>query len=228
MNWHKLILLASLLLLGSLFAGAPRADAQYNSYNFGYASHRNIEITPFFGGRFFGKVDLPNSTGPYDYLKIDNDYDYGVMGDVDLFGNLQAEFMWSREPTNLEGHDYLSGITSPFSSVNIDNYQWSLLEPIRDPSSKFVPYIAGGIGFTHWGTPAGLSLPFSNNVGFNLGGGAKYFFNRHYGLRLDFRWLPSRTTSELGTFCGYYGCYNANVNNYAQQVQLNGGIIFRF
>lgn len=218
--------LQRMLWIGALFllAGAPCAHAQYN---FGY-SHRNIEITPFAGGRFFGKIDLP--TDPtYDYLKIDNNYDYGVMGDVDLIGPLQAEFMWSREPTTLEAHVFANGSLSPYGNATLDNYQWSLVYQLRDSSAKFRPYLAGGIGFTHWGKGAGVTLPFNNTVGFNLGGGVKYFFVKHVGMRIDFRWLPSRTTSQLAEYCDpFFGCYAANQNNYAQQVQLNGGLIFRF
>lgn len=226
MRIFKFVPVAAFVLFGTLLAGAPRAAAQYN---FGFSTPRHVEITGFYGGRFFGHIDLPNTTGPYDYLKIENNYDYGVMGDVDLIGPLQAEFMWSRQPTNLDGHDFITGVLSPVSSVNVDNFQWSLLYQMGDEQSKLRPYFAGGIGFTHWGLPASAALPFSNKLGFNVGGGVKYFFAQHVGMRLDFRWLPTRTTSQIGTYCDpYYGCYNANINNYAQQIQLNAGLIFRF
>lgn len=225
MRFLKLVPAAA-LFFGGLFAAAPSAFAQYH---FGYSQPRHVEITGFYGGRFFGKIDLPNTTGPYDYLKIDNNYDYGLMGDVDLFGPLQAEFMWSRQPTSLEGHDYLNGVLSPAGSVTLDNYQWSLIYQLGDSSAKFRPYFGGGVGFTHWGTGPNVQLPFSNTVGFNLGGGVKYFFAQHIGARIDFRWLPTRTTSQVGTFYDpFYGYYQANVNNYAQQIQLNAGLIFRF
>ena len=225
MRFLKLVPAVALFLIGCFFTAAPSAFAQYH---FGYSEPRHVEITGIYGGRFFGNIDLPNTNGPYDYLKIDNNYDYGVMGDVDLVGPLQAEFMWSRQPTYLEGHDFVTGVLSPAGNVNIDNYQWSLLYQLGDSSAKFRPYFGGGIGFTHWGVGTNIELPFGNTVGFNLGGGVKYFFANHVGMRLDFRWLPTRTTSQLGTFCSYYGCYQANVNNYAQQIQLNAGLIFRF
>lgn len=225
MRFLKLVPAAALFLLAAFFAAAPSAFAQYH---FGYSEPRHVEITGFYGGRFFGNIDLPNTNGPYDYLKIDNNYDYGVMGDVDLMGPLQAEFMWSRQPTSLEGHDPLNGVLSSAGNVSVDNYQWSLIYQLRDSSAKLRPYFGGGIGFTHWTTSNGAQLPFTNKLGFNLGGGVKYFFANHVGARIDFRWLPTRTTSQLGQFCYYYGCYTANVNNYAQQIQLNGGLIFRF
>lgn len=224
MRLHQIAATAFLFLI----CGVSSADAQYG---FG-ESHRDIEITPFAGGRFGGVINLPAPTQPLsntvDYLGIDSNYDYGVMGDVNVLGNIQAEFMWSRQPSTLGAHE-VTGQTTPAGNVNVDVYQWSLLYPFRDRSAKLRPYIAGGIGFTHWGTSVPGTLPFTNNVSFNLGGGAKYFFARHYGVRVDFRWVPSRTTSELGEFFDpFFGPYFANINNYAQQTQLNGGLIFRF
>ncbi len=225
MRLHKLVPVAILFLSVVCLVGAPSARAQYH---FGYSQSRNVEISGFAGGTFNGNISLPNNP-TYDYLRIDQNYDYGVSGDVDLFGPIQAEFTWSRQPTTLEQHNFVNGVVSPFSSVDIDSYQWSLVYQLGDSSSKLRPYFAGGIGFTHWGVPSGVILPFSNTVGFNLGGGVKYFPAKHYGVRVGFRWLPSRTTSQLGQFCDpFYGCYSANVNNYAQQIQLNGGLIFRF
>jgi opacity protein-like surface antigen len=224
MRFLKFAPAAALFLLAGLFSAAPSAFAQYH---FGYSQSRNIEITGFGGGRFGGQIDLPNSLGPYDYLRIDNNDDYGVMGDVDLFGPLQAEFMWSRQPTTLEGHDPLSGYFSSAGNVTLNNFQWSLIYQLGDSSSRLRPYFGGGIGFTHWGAGPNVVLPFSNTVGFNLGGGVKYYFVKHIGARLDFRWLPTRTTSQLGEEC-YFGCYAVNINNYAQQIQLNGGLIIRF
>jgi opacity protein-like surface antigen len=223
MRFLKLVPAAALFLLGGLFAVVPSAFAQYN---FGYSTPRNIEITGFAGGRFFGNVQLPSD--PYvDYLKIDNNYDYGVMGDVDLFGPLQAEFMWSRQPTSIEAHNLSTGVLSPEGDTTLDNFQWSLIYQMGDSSAKFRPYFGGGVGFTHWENAANVGLPFSNTVGFNLGGGVKYYFVKHIGARIDFRWLPTRTTSQLGQVC-YFGCYTVNINNYAQQIQLNGGLTFRF
>lgn len=225
MRLFRFVPIASLFILGAMLVGAPPARAQYH---FGYSQPRDIDITGFAGGRFFGNVDLP--TDPtFDYLKIDNNYDYGVTGNVGLFGPLAAEFMWSRQPTSLEAHAIADGSLSPAGNTALDNFQWSLLYQLGDSSAKLRPYFGGGVGFTHWENAANVGLPFTNTVAFNFGGGVKYYFAKHFGMRLDFRWLPSRTTSQLAQYCDpFFGCYAANQNNYAQQIQLNGGLVFRF
>lgn len=224
MRFFKFFSVAAILVLGALLAGAPSARAQYH---FGYSQPRDIDITGFAGGRFFGNIELPNDP-TFDHLKIDNNYDYGVMGDVGLFGPLQAEFMWSRQPTSLEAHAIVDGSLSPAGNVTLDNYQFSLLYQMGESSAKLHPYFGGGVGFTHWENAANDGLPFYNSVGFNFGGGVKYYFARHLGMRLDFRWMPTRTTSQLGYEYTYFGPVAVNINNYAQQISLNGGLIFRF
>jgi opacity protein-like surface antigen len=224
MRFFKFAPVAALFVVGAMLAGAPAARAQYH---FGYSQPRDIDITGFVGGRFLGQINLPNDP-TYDYLKINNNYEYGVMGDIGLFGPLQAEIMWNREPTAFQRHNFSTGALSPAGNVTLDNYQFSLLYQLGASNAKFHPYFGGGIGFTRWGASAGAGLPFTNTVGFNLGGGVKYYFVKHFGARLDFRWLPTRTTSQIGNVCYYFYCYPANINNYAQQISLSAGLIYRF
>jgi len=45
----------------------------------------------------------------------------------------------------------------------------------------------------------------------------------------DLRYSPTQTTSSLGLFCDpFFGCYTAEVHNYAHQGEANVGLIFRF
>lgn len=213
------------LLVG---CAVSNANAQWSSTQ----ARRNIEITPFGGSRFGGVINI-NSQGfsPIDELTIKSTWDYGIIGDVDLLPDslpgLQAEFMWSRQPTNLGAHNANTGVTTPAGNVTLDNYQWSVLHNMRNPDARIRPFVVAGLGFTHFGSYG--ALPFDNRLSFNLGGGVKYFFARHAGLRLDVRWMPSRTTSQVGTFFDpFYGYYQANIHNYAQQFQANLGLIFRF
>ena len=208
---------------------APSASSARAQYDFGY-SHRNIEITPFGGSRFGGVIDLnPSPTNPYDYLTIKSTWDYGVMGDVDIYPNVQAEFMWNRQPTEFGAHNFVNGVVLPAGDATLDMYQWSFLVALRAPEAKVVPYMVAGLGFTHYSADQ-VTLGFSNGFAYNIGGGVKYFFAKHVGLRLDVRYSPSRTTHSTGTVCDpYIGyCYPATFANHARQGQANLGLVFRF
>jgi outer membrane protein W len=209
---RKMFLFGAILLLG----GVSNARAQ-----------GRFEITPFGGSRFGGVIDLNSSNaGTIDYFTIKSSVDYGVTVGYFLFPNLQAEFMWNRQPTELGAHDFVLGTTTDIGSATLDMFQWSMLLEFRNPREKLKPYVVGGIGFTHFGTNG--AVYFSDKFSYNIGGGVKYYFSRHVGLRLDVRYSPSQTTSSLGNYCGPFGCFAATVPNYAHQGQANLGLILRF
>ena len=186
---------------------------------------RGFEIAPFGGSRFGGTIEARSSS--FDNIHIKSSWNYGVMGDVDLWPNLQAEFMFNRQPTELAGHSINFGTKTDLTSANLDMYQWGLLYSFRQPEARIKPYVAAGLGFTHFDS-RGL-LGFSNRFSYNLGGGVRYFFTRNLGLRLEVRWSPSHTTTGQAVYCDpFFGCFQTAVANRAEQGQANLGIIFRF
>jgi len=212
---RKLSALVMFLALGAL-----GTQAQLNP------DRRGVEITPFGGSRFGGVIDL-NSSSNVDYLTIHSTWDYGALLDVDLVPHAQAEFMWNHQPTFLSAHDFLTGTTSRIGQATLDMYHWSFLYELLQPGAKLQPYLVAGMGFTNYNTHGIVSL--GNEFSYNLGGGVKYFFTRHVGLRLEARYSPSRTTEGTALFCDpFFGCFPAHVHNYAEQGQANLGLIFRF
>lgn len=196
-------------------------------------AQKGFELTPFGGSRFGGVIDLSSSGGPFDYVTIKSSADYGVIADYTLWENFQPEFMWNRQPTMLATHDYATGIRTDLTSANLDMFQFGFVYSLRSPEARLKPFFVGGMGFSHFGyanpSAAAEVLDFSNRFSYNLGIGAKYFFNRYVGLRLEGRWSPSRTTTAPAQYCSpYYGCYTTNVTNHAEQGQVNIGIIIRF
>jgi opacity protein-like surface antigen len=197
-----------------------------------------FEITPFAGSRFGGSIDLSTSTvgtPVVDYLNIKSSVSYGAIFDYTLWDNFQPEFMWNRQPTELSAHYPANNSIADVSGTDLDMFQFGFLYSFRRPRAKLKPFIAGGLGFTHFeylsSTAAanGLVPDFNNRFSYNLGVGVKYFFNKYVGLRLEGRWSPSRTTSSPQEYCDEFdNCYLANAANHAEQGQANVGLIIRF
>jgi len=196
-------------------------------------AQRQYEITPFVGTRFGGNIDVSQEGNPnVDYLKIKSSVDYGIMAGVTFWDSFEAEFMWNRQPTSLTSHDPFNNTYTYVSSMNFDMYQFDVLYSFLSPDRKLRPFAVAGVGFSHYGAGSVNGQPvlgFSNRFAYNLGGGVKYFFNPHWGLRAEIRWSPTHTTSGLSEYCDpFYGCAPTTTANKAEQGQANIGVIFRF
>jgi len=219
MAWRRIVLF---LFLFSI-VGVSKAQAQHE-----------FEVTPFAGARFGGVIDFANSTTAFnsdvDYLTIKSSLNYGIIADYSLFQsfpNFQLEFMYNHQPTELGQHNFITDTRSDLTSADVDLYQWGFSYTFRDPSAKIRPYVVGGLGFTHFNS--GGYLPFSNRFSYNLGIGARYFFTRHVGLRLEGRWAPTRTTTAVEEYYDpFFGPQLIGVSNHAEQGEANLGLIFRF
>ncbi|HEX5424619.1 MAG TPA: outer membrane beta-barrel protein [Candidatus Acidoferrales bacterium] len=224
MSCRKTLLVAFLL---ALFA-VPGAFAQ-GGFGQGMSQHE-FEITPFGGYKLGGKIDLPPGTSsPFDYLPIKSSVDYGLEADYSLFPNLQAEFQFNHQPTDVDGHLIAIGGDVPLTSASINMYQFGFIYDLKPTDAKLKPFFGAGLGFTTWKPYSQLPVD-SKTFSYNVGGGVKYFFNKYLGVRFDARWSPSRTTVSQQQFCDYYFgyCGVTPVYAHAEQFQLNGGLILRF
>jgi len=188
--------------------------------------HAQVEVTPFFGTRFGGNIDFSQISNSVDHVHLKSSENFGGMFDYGFWSTFQAEFMWNRQPTSYTAFN-TDGTTTFLTNANLDMYQFSMVYQFRDPERKLRPFAVAGLGFTHFG--ASDVLGFGSRFSYNIGGGVKYYFSKHVGLRIETRYSPSRTTTGQGTFCDpFFGCSTVAVSNHAQQGQANLGLIFRF
>jgi len=166
-------------------------------------------------------------TQDVDYLKIKNTWDYGVIGTYTIWPKFQVEMMWNRQPTQLEEHHFSTGTFSAPTDATLDMFQFGPLYEFGNERAKLKPFITGGIGFTNFHSNG--VLPFDNRFSANIGGGLKYFFSRHVGVRMEARYSPTETSTSTSLVCDpFFGCFSTRIHNFAQQGQANFGLILRF
>ena len=107
---------------------------------------------------------------------------------------LQLEFMYTRNQTTYSQHNFITGLYSFAYDSNIDQYQFGILvslpgAAVTTGSGNSLPISPTGLGFTHESNDNGI--PNRTDFAFNLGGGAKYFLTKHFGLRGDLRYMPT-------------------------------------
>jgi hypothetical protein len=188
--------------------------------------YKKWEVSPFVGYETGGSYPVTNSF-TVDRLRVDGGLSFGTFIDYSITENSQAEFMWSRNNTSFSERDAATQTYSKAFNSDFDQFSFGGLYMLRNSERKLRPFIAGGIGFSRESNSGGN--PNRTLLAFNLGGGAKYELNRHFALRGDLRWLPSRANKTLQVQCDAFGnCFQQNVSNYLQRFNFTGGISFRF
>ena len=221
MRYRFVLLLTPLFLLTT---SAP-AKAQWRDL-------KKWEVSPFVGYETGGSYPVTNSF-TIDRLRANSGMSFGTFIGYSLTENSQAEFMWARNNTSFSGRNAANPNDPNFHTYSkafnsdLDQFQFGFLYMLKNSERKLRPFIAGSIGFTHESNDSGTSN--RTLLAFGLGGGVKYELNRHFSLRGDLRWLPSRANKTPDLVCDqFFGCYEQNVSNYLQFVNFTGGFAFRF
>jgi opacity protein-like surface antigen len=202
----------ALLLLMPLLPAAAAAQA----YRF--------EITPTVGYRFNGTVsaydDFGNRLNDNRDLRLDESGTYGITLDVPLAYRLQLELLANHQSSRFSLDRGLFSGEQRLGDVDLDFYQIGLL--YQWGRGQVNPYLAGSLGV------ARLQPKFAESdsrFAGSLAAGAKIFFNRNVGLRLEVRgYYTSLDTSYQNVDDrGFH--YRTRVNQGLYQGEGSAGII---
>lgn len=192
-----------------------------------------FEVTPFAGYETTGSYPInvfssvSNLTVPVNRLRVNDAVSYGTFLGFNVTENAQLEFLWDRNNTSYSGRNVLTNQYFKAYNSDIDQYQFGGLYMLRNSEHRLRPYVAASLGFTHDSNSNGT--PDRTEFSYSVGGGVKYFVNRHFGLRFDARFMPTYGSSSRETYCdSFFGCYNAKVSNFLNRGNFVGGLIFHF
>lgn len=173
-----------------------------------------LEVTPMGGFRFGGQVS--STTG--ESLTFNESASFALALDFDFQRDKQIELFWSHQQTELTQ----SGNT--LFNVGIDCLH--IGGTVLYPQERFTPYVAGGLGLTHFSPNNG----FTGETRFSLsvGGGIKTFISERIGLRLEGRGYATWFPDEGYIFCGGGGCSIAASGDAIFQFEGLAGAIFLF
>jgi len=194
-------------------------------------AQNRFELQPFVGYKFGGTIDLAPNTASIARANFESNTDYGLTATFNATPNFGLEFMWNRQPTTIVGQ-LGNGTTFPTQiNANLDQYHGNILLTLADEDSKFKPFILFGLGATRASgeAPNGLSNS-STKFSFGLGGGLRYFFTDHVGIRTQIRWAPTYVYSTTGAiYCDWWGfCWSIPDDHYLQQGDVTVGLVLRF
>ena len=186
------------------------------------AEARKVELTPFatlpFGGTF--EQDRFDDFFEFD---IDDGSGYGLSLGIELVGDLQLEFFWSHQESDLVEEGGFLFPDFAITDLDIDYYHAGLI--YHWGGGQFRPFIAGSLGATEF-NPADPFLENETRFSLGVGGGFKVFFNQNFGLRLEARAFTT-VIDEGDEICGRRSCYYDD-GTYFLQGEVRGGVIFAF
>lgn len=192
---------------------------------------QKIEITPFYGYGFNGKIAAYQGD-----LNIRNDAVYGATLDLTIQPGLQLEFFYQRSDTRIDFIEF-RGPTYRLTDLSVNYFQLGIVRHAMKKNNIIV-YGTGSLGATLF-SPSGEPYDESNGgpeedfnyqdtwlFSLTFGGGAKIFLSKSVGLRFEARLLMPITWAGGGFMIGtggsgfYFGGGSAIL-----QASLMGGLI---
>jgi opacity protein-like surface antigen len=171
-------------------------------------AQRGIEVTPFIGGQINGGVDL--STPLYKRIDVQNGLNYGVRASYAIGSKYTAvEFMWNHNQASTVAQPTNGGANLKLFNLNGNQFLGDFVVHFKDGDSRLRPFILLGAGSTTL-APDRNQVSSITRFAWAFGGGVKYSFSRHVGIRLQAKWSPTyiNTTTE-GVWCDPFwaGCW---------------------
>lgn len=215
-------------LLIALAMGLAASSAQAQSSKFEISATAGWTFSDGVSGQ---TVNTPE--GSFNRVDPQDSFSWGLRFGYLLSENSEVGFLFNMQPTQLE----VSGSeTVTLGDQSVYNYQgyYSYSFGNRDATAR--PYLLVGLGATQFGA---VDATFGDEQGSIDGGtqfsgtfglGAKFFpfGSPKFGLRVEARYTPTYIKSDPGGWwCGLWGCYLTENPQYANQFELNGGIILR-
>ncbi|MDX2481230.1 MAG: outer membrane beta-barrel protein [Desulfuromusa sp.] len=181
----------------------------------------DYEVTPIFGYTFGGDFEDADSGQT---LNLDEDKNFGVI--IGLRDKSKAhafyEFLYSYQSTSLKGNDIAFTGESRF---DVDINYFHLGGRYGEAWKGVIPYVAAGIGVTHFSPEQGDS---ETKFSFSIGGGIMAPITEHISLRFEGRGFGTAFDGSSEIFCVNNQCAVRVEGDVLWQFSAFAGVVFTF
>jgi len=195
---------------------------------FASAFAQNFEFTPHVGGQINGGLDL--STSLFHRFEVANGVNYGISLGYLLGEHSAVEFMWNQNKADVRAQPNGGFASIKLFNMTQNQYLANYLFHFTPREDKLRPFIMAGIGAAAL-DPNVHGVSGTTRFVYAIGAGAKYNVSDHFGLRGQFKWSPTYITStNAGYWCDPFwgGCWLVGNSHYLHELDITGGITFRF
>jgi hypothetical protein len=212
------------------------------------AQDKRIEVSVLAGWTFSDGVstddDVPFQApdgNQYNRIDPEDSFKWGFTGGFLVTPNMEIGFQYGQQNTTLRAGGLIAGMegSRPIGDLSVATYHGYFNYNFLDDDAPVRPYAMFGLGATHYGsvdfdTALGrFSTTPTTQFSSTWGVGVKLFPRPNFGIRAGAQWTPTYIkTSIEGWWCdpnADSGCYVVGGDpQYSSQVDLSGGVIFRF
>jgi len=180
----------------------------------------STELIPFGGYRWSSGISNLGGVTEFD---VKDAAAYGLALDFNMARNSVAELYWSHWEGDWEADVVGGGIRS--GSFSRDDFMLNGIWYATRQGGPARPYITAGLG---------ASVFYADNAetvgrfAWNLGAGVRRDVNEKFGIRADFRWIPTWITTGESVWCDpFYGCWPVSEGEFLDQWEVTGGLIIK-
>lgn len=151
-----------------------------------------VEFTPIFGFNFNGRVESFAST-----FKVNDDISYGALVTFNMNDYSAVELSYKRSNNTVREYYYPTGTTYRFD-IGIEHYQIGFQRIFK--TGDVQPFAGIALGTSRYFRKDNRNdlWAFSGSIG----GGVKYFFSEHIGIRFHSNLIMPMEFGGAGFFCG--------------------------
>ena len=184
------------------------------------AAAPTFEITPLVGVTAGGGFDEA-STGQS--LDLDEGAHYGLSLGLKFDEQSLVEVFYSHQETSLSPNANVFGISE--FDLNVDYLHFGGTYIFT--TEGLMPFVAASVGITRF-DPDPSGFDSESKFSFSLGGGVRYFFSEHVGIKLEGRGYGTVLSSDNSVFCRNNQCLIVIDNENLWQFQGTAGLILAF
>ena len=186
----------------------------------GSALAQSVEITPTFGYVFGGDLDDVSVGDDLGELNIEDSEELGISADFMTRDGWGVELFWMKQSSDISGPD---DFFQDKAGASVNVFHIGGIYQFRRGTS-IQPFVVGTLG----GSQLKTGGTTHNGFSYAAGGGAKFYFGNHFGVRLQGSLGNTHYSQDDEIICGDDVCYGLTDSNNVFQLHAQVGLIFKF
>jgi hypothetical protein len=167
---------------------------------------QRLEVAPIIG--YTTSATLDRTADEVDELKINGGTTWGARGTYLVTERLGVEAMWTYQATELTMSAAAS--SAELFEMSINQVYGHVTYEFGNGLARLRPFIFGGVGATFLGAS---DLDGEVKPAWDVGGGVKWFLQRHFGIEGRVRYKPTELSDSSGRMCGPFDFCQGTLGN---------------